>query len=259
MTSLPPSDPVPDREHGDDLEAFRPSTARVIVRLRGGLLVLVAALLLVPVGAWVLEHDGSRGVADGETVLAAGLGQEELHSQAVMLVLSASCGEGSRCGSGFALEIDGEGVVVTNRHVVEDACSTTVRPLGGGAEVAVREVRVANSADVAVLVLDEEDGEAYRPPLLVGTDVMLGQAVRVIGFPGAEPTVLSGYVRRIEPRRLVLAMGADHGASGSPVVDVTGAVVGQLYARLEEECCVAMPIARVLAAAREAEPVTVCP
>jgi S1-C subfamily serine protease len=122
--------------------------------------------------------------------------------------------------------------------------------------LAVREVRLASDADVAVLVVDEEEN---RAPLVVGTDLLLGQEVRVIGFPGAEPTVLSGYVRRIEPARLVLAMGADHGASGSPVVDATGAVVGQLYARLEEECCVAMPIADVVAAAREAEPVTVCP
>jgi S1-C subfamily serine protease len=256
MTSLPPSDPVHPREPEDDLADFRPMTARLLARRRGGLLLLVATLLLVPVGAWLVDQGGTGRAGEEEVVPAVGLGQDELRSQAVMLVLSAACGENSRCGSGFALEIDGEAVVVTNRHVVEGACSTTVRPFGGGDELAVREVRLASDADVAVLVVDEEEN---RAPLVVGTDLLLGQEVRVIGFPGAEPTVLSGYVRRIEPARLVLAMGADHGASGSPVVDATGAVVGQLYARLEEECCVAMPIADVVAAAREAEPVTVCP
>jgi S1-C subfamily serine protease len=256
MSSLPPRDPSGSREPEGDLAAFRSSTARLLARLRGGLLVLVAALLLVPIGAWLVDHDGTSGASEEQAVPAGGLGQDALRSQAVMLVLSAVCDEHSRCGSGFALEIDGEAVVVTNRHVVEGACSTTVQPFGGGAELAVREVRLATEADVAVLVVDEEED---RAPLVVGTDVMLGQDVRVVGFPGAEPTVLSGYVRRIEPARLVLAMGADHGASGSPVVDAAGAVVGQLYARLEEECCVATPIADVVAAAREAEPVAVCP
>jgi S1-C subfamily serine protease len=98
-----------------------------------------------------------------------------------------------------------------------------------------------------------------RSPLVIGSDVLLGQPIRVVGFPGARPTVLSGYVQRIEPARLVLAIEADHGASGSPVVDAAGEVVGQLYARLDDECCVAMPIADVLVAARGAELVATCP
>lgn len=257
MTALPPSDPGPRDEPESDLVGFRSSTARFLASVRGWLLVLVVGLLLVPVGAWVVEQGGPGDAAGEEDVLAAEFGQEELRSQAVMLVLSASCDEHSRCGSGFALEIDGEVVVVTNRHVVEGACSTTLQPLGGGPDLAVREVRVAPEADVAVLVVDEEE---LRAPLVIGTDVLAGQAVRVVGFPGAEPTVLSGHVQRIEPARLVLAVEADHGASGSPVVDAAGAVVGQLYARLEaEECCVALPIADVVAAARDATPVAVCP
>jgi len=64
--------------------------------------------------------------------------------------------------------------------------------------------------------------------------------------------------RQLEPTRPVLAIGADHGVSGSPVIDVHGEVVGQLYARLEEGCCVTMPIVDVVAAARTAEAVAVC-
>lgn len=261
MTSLPTDGPGRHRGSDDELAGFQPSITRALARLRGALLVLVVALLLVPIGARIVDHDGggrdgAGGAVDDRGVPASGLGQDELRSQAVMLVLSASCGEHSRCGSGFALDVDGDIVVVTNRHVVEGACSTTVQPLGGGDEVAVREVRLATRADVAVLLLDEQTD---RTPLVVGNDVLLGQAIRVVGFPGAEPMVLSGHVQRIEPARLVLAIEADHGASGSPVVDASGAVVGQLYARLEDECCVALPIADVVAAARDAEPVAVCP
>ena len=256
MSTFPPDGPEPQHAGEDALLAFRPSIARALGRARGWLLVLVAGLLLVPIGAWVVEQPGLGGLAGEAQVLATGLGPEERRSQAVMLVLSQSCGEQSRCGSGFALEIDGEPVVVTNRHVVEGGCSTTVRPLGGGAEAAVRQIRLAPEADVAVLVLEEDED---RATLAIGSDLMAGQAVRVVGFPGAEPTVMSGYVRRIEPARLVLAIEADHGASGSPVIDADGAVVGQLYARLEEDCCVAMPIEDVIAATRTAEPVVACP
>lgn len=261
MTSSPETGPGP----GDELEGppsgVRSPLSRGLAAARGWLVVLVVALLVVPFGARVLDQVPGDGDPAAEEALGVRLDQaerDELLAQAVMLVVSATCGDNARCGSGFALDIAGEVVVVTNRHVVEGACSTTLQPLGGGPEVAVREARLAREADVAVLVLDEVVG---RVPLTgASAEVLVGQAIEVVGFPGAEPTVLSGSVERIEPGRLVLAMEADHGASGSPVFDASGAVVGQLYARLQDEqCCVAMPIADVVAAAREAEPVAVCP
>ena len=252
MTVHSRSGPVPASEDGDDLRGFRPSSARALLRARRWLVGLTLVLLLVPVGAWFVDRDGGGPEAQA----AGGVDQEEVRTQAVMLVLSAACGENARCGSGFALEVDDEVVVVTNRHVVEGACSTTARPLDGSTEVAVSEVRVASDLDVAVLVLDEA---VDRSPLVVGGEVMLGQPIRVVGFPGARAAVLPGHVQRIEPARLVLAIQADQGASGSPVIDAAGEVVGQLYARLDEECCVAIPIADVLDAARGAESVVTCP
>ncbi len=253
MTAHPSSGPVPAPADGDDLTGFRPASARALLRARRWLMGLALLLLLVPVGAGLADRDGSGGP---EELAARGVDQAEVRAQAIMLVLSAACGENARCGSGFVLEVDDEVVVVTNRHVVEGACSTTVQPLGASTEVAVGEVRVASDLDVAVLVLDEA---ADRSPLVVSGDVMLGQPIRVVGFPGARAAVLPGYVQRIEPTRLVLAIRADQGASGSPVIDAAGEVVGQLYARLDEECCVAMPIADVLDAARDATSVATCP
>jgi len=261
MTSSPTSCPE-DRDEGEaGLAGFRSSTVRGVSGAGGWLLALLTALLLLPVGAWVVPtvdtgDDPAATGADAQSLPTSGE-RAELREQAIMLVVSTTCPQGARCGSGFALEVGGDVVVVTNRHVVEGACTTTLRPLGGGEEVAVREVRLAAEADVAVLVLDE----AVQPvPLASGSEIMLGEDVEVVGFPWGEPTVLSGYARRIEPGRLVLAMEADHGASGSPVLDASGAVIGQLFARLEdEECCVAMPIDDVVAAALAAEPVVVCP
>ncbi|TVP72996.1 MAG: serine protease [Nitriliruptor sp.] len=252
MTSPSAPGPVSSPRAQDDLAGFRSSSARVLVRSRRWLVALAVLLLLVPVGAWFADREGIGG--QGEPSVR-GVERQELWAQAVLLVLSASCGEDPRCGTGFVLEIDDEAVVVTNRHVVEGRCSTTVQPLDGSAEVAVTEVRLATDLDVGVLVLDEV---VDRSPLVIGADVLLGQAIRVVGFPGAQPAVLPGYVQRIEPAGLVLAIEADHGASGSPVVDAAGEVVGQLYARRDEECCVALPIADVVEAARGAAPVAAC-
>jgi len=252
MTSPSGPGPVSSARAQGDLAGFRSASVRVLVRSRRWLVALTGLLLLVPVGAWLADGGGFRG--QGERA-QQGVEQQELWSQSVLLVLSASCGEDLRCGSGFVLQIDDDAVVVTNRHVVEGRCSTTVQPLGGGAEVAVGEVRLAADLDVGVLVLDEV---VDRSPLVIGADVLLGQPIRVVGFPDAEPAVLPGYVQRIEPARLVLAIQADHGASGSPVVDAAGEVVGQLYARRDEECCVALPIADVVEAARGAVPVVTC-
>jgi S1-C subfamily serine protease len=210
---------------------------------------------LVPVGGCVAERgqqaSGSEAVTDrrsGEVALADG----------VMLIKSATCGENTRCGSAFAAEVDGELVLLTNRHVVEGGCTATAQGWSGGADIPVREVRLARDADVAVLLLDEED-LPLPLPLSAGRQLFPGQPIRVIGFPGAEPAVLAGQVQRIEEQRLILAIDAGQGASGSPVVDANGRVVGQLYARSPDECCIATPIARAVAAAREAEPVAVCP
>lgn len=215
-------------------------------------LVLVA---LVPAGGCLAERGHQPSSTDA--VSAAPTAEAAL-TDGVMLIKSAACEESTRCGTAFTAEIDGQLVLLTNRHVVEQGCSTSAQPWSGGADLPVREVWLARDADVAVLLLDDGD---LPPPLPVDVGVQLtpGQPIRVVGFPEAEPTVLAGHVERIERQRLVLAIDAEQGASGSPVVDADGRVVGQLYARSPDECCIATPIARAVAAARDAEPAVVCP
>jgi hypothetical protein len=243
------------RAGGEDLAAFQTSVVRGLVRARPLVAALLLLLVLGPVGWWSLARDEPEP-ADG---VAGPLAAEVAVSDGVMLIRSAACGENTRCGTAFAAELDGEVVLLTNRHVVEDSCSTTAEPWSGGEDFPVREVRLATDADVAVLILAQQD--ALPMPLTVVTEhaVLLGEPIQVVGFPGALPAVLDGHVQRLEPERLVLAIDAGQGSSGSPVIDAGGAVVGQLYARSSDECCVATPIARVLAAAREAVPVAVCP
>lgn len=254
-----PPDPVstfaPSQGGDEDPTTFRATLARVLARARpllGAVLVLVA---LVPVAGSLAEREHLASGGEAITELATA---EAALTDGVMLIKSAACGENTRCGTAFAAEIDGERVLLTNRHVVEEGCTTTAQRWAGGTDLPVREVRLATAADVAVLVLD--DGATPTPlPVNAGTQLQPGQPIRVVGFPAAAPTVLAGHVERIEEQRLLLAIDAGQGASGSPVVDANGMVVGQLYARSPDECCIATPIARAVAAARDAEPVAVCP
>ncbi len=240
----------------DELVGFQTTVTRALVRVRSLVLLLLVLLFLGPVGWWSLARDAPAPADDANVVRLAA---EMAVSDGVMLIRSAACGEHTRCGTAFAAEVDGEVVLLTNRHVVEDACSSTAQPWSGGDGIDVREVRLASDADVAVLSLAQPD--AVPMPLTVATDggVLLGALVQVVGFPGARPTILNGHVQRLEPERLVLAIDAGQRSSGSPVTDASRAVVGQLYARSSDECCLATPIARVLSAARQAVPVAVCP
>jgi len=235
----------------DDLAGYQTSMARFFSRTRVWLGAIVVVAMLIPVGGWVIDR--YLFLVAGESVEDA-LGDEAELTAAVRLVRSVDCRGSARSGSAFALEVDGRARLVTNRHVVEDARSTLVQPLEGGPGVQVREVLVATSADVAVLVIDD----GLPPALPVATDVRLGQPIRTIGFPGARPAFRAGRVDRLEPGRMLIALEVGAGASGSPVLDEDGAVVGQVFARTEGDRGVATPFEDLVAAVRDAAPAPPC-
>ncbi len=245
---LPGSEVAPE----DDLAGFQTSMARFFSRTRVWLGAIVVVAMLIPVGGWVIDR--YLFLVAGESVEDA-LGDEAELTAALRLVRSVDCRGSARSGSAFALEVDGGARLVTNRHVVEDARSTVVQPLEGGPGVQVREVRVATSADVAVLVLDQDE---LPPPLPLAAEVRLGQPIRTIGFPGARPAFRAGRVDRLEPGRMLIALEVGAGASGSPVLDEDGAVVGQVYARTEGGRGVATPFEDLIAAVRDAVPAPSC-
>ena len=236
----------------DDLAGFQTTLSRVFGRLRIVVGVLVALALLLPAGGWVLDRLAVRSA--GGAVQEA-LGEDADITESLLLVRSVDCIGRSRSGSAFSIELDGVGRVVTNRHVVEGARSTIVQPLDAGPGVRVREVRISTTADVAVLVL----GDTEVPPSLPsGPAATLGQPILTVGFPGAMPTLRQGRVDRVEPGRLLLALEVGAGASGSPVLDEDGRVVGQVFARTQDGRGVATPLSDVIAAVDGAMPAPAC-
>jgi serine protease Do len=139
---------------------------------------------------------------------------------------------GVSMGSGFIISPDG--YVLTNRHVVDDADSVTVK-LTDRREFKARVVGSDEQSDVALLKIDATD----LPALRIGDSNQLkpGQWVVAIGSPfGLDHSVTAGIVSavgRANPyanQRYVPFIQTDvainQGNSGGPLLNTRGEVVG---------------------------------
>ncbi len=233
----------------DDLAGYRTPMRRFLDRAKGGLGVLLAVALVVPLGAGLLQvlvfnRAGERVV---EELDAADL--DAALADAVLLVGGTTCsGGGAITGTAFAATVDGTDLLLTNAHVVAGVRSLGVRPLDGGPGVTVASWQPSRVADVAVLEL--ADPADLPPPLaLADTAARRGDPVRTVGFPSGLPFTAAGPVASVAPDRLELDLEVAPGASGSPVLDSrTGRVVGQVFARTAGGRGVATPVGTVRAA-----------
>ncbi len=151
--------------------------------------------------------------------------------QAALRIRNIGCG-GVRTGSGFAI---GERVLVTNRHVVAGAATLQVSTFDGR-DITVRTSGAATVADLAI-VRTQEPLPASVP--LATANPAVGQTVTAVGYPlGGPLTTTSGEVLgyRADPvaksdlPMLMNSAPVEHGSSGSPLVDITGELVGVVYA-----------------------------
>lgn len=136
-------------------------------------------------------------------------------------------------GSGFVLP---GGIVVTNRHVVDEPREVTVNTWDGRtieAEVA----GLAVDSDLAILQLADDSGLPEAE--LRTTPIEPGERVVVVGYPGGGPsTVTSGTALGLVDGELfgepadVIQVDADirQGNSGGPVLDTDGRVIGVVFA-----------------------------
>lgn len=247
-----PGDEPAQVDDPDSLDGVRTPLSRFLGRSRWIIAVTLIIALVVPVGRWLLDEVAFQG--SGEVVEEA-LGDAAFLADAVLFVRAIDCGGVVSTGSAFAVEIDGQPTVITNRHVVEAARTIGVRPLDGGPSVRVDSHLLADSADVAVLRIGADD----RPdPLPTGRAPARGDEVRIIGFPGGRASTTTGSVTTTTTDRLLLDLEVAAGASGSPVLDDGGLVVGQVYARAEDGGGVATPLDRLIDAVADARPAPSC-
>ena len=155
----------------------------------------------------------------------------------VVRILGEACGLGI-AGSGW---VAGDGLVVTNAHVVAGEDETVVQMRGSGDRLDARAVAFDSRNDIAVLRVD---GLSARP-LPFASDAPGGRAAAIVGFPKNGPydvrAARLGQTRRVlsqdaygngPVQRDVLTFRGrvQSGNSGGPLVDGRGAVVGTVFA-----------------------------
>ena len=136
-------------------------------------------------------------------------------------------------GSGFVLP---GGVVVTNRHVLDQPLQVTVNTWDGRS-LEADVVGTAVDSDLAVLRLSDATGLPVAE--LRTTPVEPGEVVYAVGYPGGGPaTVTMGKVVGLVDGTLlgepadVIRVDAEiqQGNSGGPLLDEQGRVVGVVFA-----------------------------
>ena len=103
-------------------------------------------------------------------------------------------------GSGFA--ISGRRII-TNAHCVSDSAHCQVRKHGEASKFTAHVVATSHEADLAVLVIDEDEANAFwgdLKPLELGEIPELMDEVTVVGYPtgGDNISVTGGVVSRVD-------------------------------------------------------------
>jgi len=160
-----------------------------------------------------------------------------------------------RMGTGFI--VNGEGYVLTNKHVLDKATQATVK-LANGDELPAEVVRASDTRDLLVLRVDRP----HLPNVIFASSAKLKQGAEVaaIGAPfGLSDTLTKGIVssasRDMDGQKFVQIDAAlNQGNSGGPIINDQGQVVGvaTLVARKAENMGFAIPSDDVMAFLDEA-------
>jgi hypothetical protein len=162
----------------------------------------------------------------------------ERAARSVVKVLGTACGLGVE-GSGW---VAGDGVVVTNAHVVAGQNDTTVQVGGEGPHLGASAIWFDPHNDIALLRVP---GASGVPALGLDEDAKQGTSAAILGFPengpyhvsagrlGHTSTVLTqdAYGRGPVRRAITSLRGqVRSGNSGGPMVDGRGRVVTTVFA-----------------------------
>jgi len=138
-------------------------------------------------------------------------------------------------GTGFL--IDGKGYLITNAHVLKG--STIVATNDKGQQFLAKVCMKDDVRDIAVLKIEDKDFKPYAAlPYSINKTVNLAEPIYTMGYPKDEIVYGEGYLSsetgyRSDTLTYQIAIAADHGNSGGPVLNKNGDVIGILTDKSE--------------------------
>lgn len=137
---------------------------------------------------------------------------------------------------GTSFLIDGAGYLVTNSHVINGASTLVV--VNKGREYIARNVYNDPSNDIAILKIEDHDWKPISnlPYSIRKSSVDLGEEIFTLGFPRNEVVYNRGYMSASsgyndDTLSIQIAISANPGNSGGPLLDRNGDVIGILSTR----------------------------
>jgi serine protease Do len=138
-------------------------------------------------------------------------------------------------GTGFM--IDPRGYIVTNAHVIGGSAVVIVQN-NKGQEFKTKIVYISPDADLAFLKIVDSDFKAspLLPYAISKNNIELGEAIFTLGYPRDEIVYGEGYLSAKtgysgDTLACQIAIAANPGNSGGPVIDKNGEVIGVLSNR----------------------------
>jgi hypothetical protein len=142
----------------------------------------------------------------------------------------------AQLSGGTSFLIDSDGYLVTNSHVVKNA--TTLVVVSNNKEYIAQKVYENKSNDLAILKINDKDWRPFGklPYSIRKGTVDLGEEIFTLGFPRNEVVYNKGYMSAEsgyldDTLSIQLAISANPGNSGGPVMDKNGSIVGILSTR----------------------------
>lgn len=155
-------------------------------------------------------------------------------------VVGKNGGKDTKPSSGSGVVVTELGHVITNAHVV-DGCEKVSLNRDQSSDIPAKIVGLDKNNDIALL-LSEKPKDALSP--IRGSDVRLGEAVLVAGYPYGEFVssglkVTSGIVSGVKgvgdnSAQFQLDAAIQPGNSGGPIFDRQGNIVGIVFAQLNK-------------------------